>query len=373
MKRIAALFVALSLLLAAVPGLAATKYTEINGKNDRKIQVQTAADHDPIPGVSPTTGRLLSDYQGLPESFLGLAVTSEYLPMLVQIDNSSGGVGDLAQWGLQYADIIYETPLTSGGITRLSALFSDVLPDAAGPVRSARIGHARLAGEWFGGFVHYGCQTKKGSDVNVELSSLSIRRFVNRFDGTDGAGKPWKAFFTRRSSTKAPHHQSANVAALSTLVDESVIPVNHAFLFTDTLPTAGEPAAEIAINQGAAGYNSHLVYNAEENVYYRYLVNKQDEVLYADRDTGDALTFANVIVQFTTVNYNGSGDAPVMETKGKGNADIFMGGRHIAGCWVHDDYKQRTVFYDDQGQEIELQRGRTLISIVSTGKKIGYR
>lgn len=373
MKRMLTLFLVMSLLLVTVSGLAASAYTEIDGKADRGITVQPAADHDPIPGVSPTTGRLLADYQDLPDTYLGLAVTGQYLPMLVQIDNAGGGVDNLAQWGLQYADIIYETPLVSAGGTRLSALFSDVLPDAAGPIRSARVGHARLAAEWFGGFVHYGGQTKKGSDVQAEMIALGIKRYVNRFDGTDGSTKPWKAFFTPKAGTTAPHHQSANVAALSQLVDAELTPVNHTFLFADELPTAGEPAEEIAINQGAADYNSRLVYHADEQVYYRYMVGKNSESLYTERDTGEVLTFANVIVQFTTVNYNGSGDAPVMVTLGEGNADIFMGGRRIAGYWKHDDYEHRTVFYDDQGNEIALQRGRTLISIVNTSKKIGYR
>ena len=43
------------------------------------------------------------------------------------------------------------------------------------------------------------------------------------------------------------------------------------------------------------------------------------------------------------------------------NADYFIGGRHFKGVWNRDSYTDRTVFYGEDGNEIELQRGHTLI------------
>lgn len=41
---------------------------------------------------------------------------------------------------------------------------------------------------------------------------------------------------------------------------------------------------------------------------------------------------------------------PVMQSVGKGNADIFIGGRYIPGYWVRESIESPTVFLDDQGQ-----------------------
>lgn len=370
-KRIAALALAMSLLVSAGSALA-DDYKQINSKEKRGIKLTKVTDNKMQPGISPTTGLRLSDYEDIPDTFLGLAVTGEYLPMLVQIDNSDGGVENLAQWGMIYSDLIYESPLYRTGQTRLSVLYSDLLPDDVGPVRSARVGHVYLAAEWYGGFVHYGGQTKEGSNINDVMKKVGIKRNWNRFDGTDGA-KDWNKYFNPRKNRPSPHNRAANVAGLSTLVNSGVKPVNHTFLFTDELPTAGDEATEIRIDQGMVMYNSHIVYDAAENCYYRYMADKNDEYLYTDRDTEEPVVFANVIIQWTEVPYNGSKDAPVMKMVGEGNADIFIGGRHIAGYWKHASADSRTVFYDAQGKEIELQRGRTLISILDYSKGVSYK
>ena len=113
-------------------------------------------------------------------------------------------------------------------------------------------------------------------------------------------------------------------------------------------------------------------YDADSNQYFRYMNQKGKMVPYVDRDTQEKLAFANVIVQHTKVTYNGSYAAPVTEHIGEGNADFFMGGVHIAGYWKRDDMASRTVFYGPDGNEIELQRGTTFVSIIPTETKVSY-
>ena len=43
------------------------------------------------------------------------------------------------------------------------------------------------------------------------------------------------------------------------------------------------------------------------------------------------------------------------------DADIFIGGRYIPGYWVRESTTSPTVFFDDQGNEIQLTRGKTFI------------
>ena len=77
----------------------------------------------------------------------------------------------------------------------------------------------------------------------------------------------------------------------------------------------------------------------------------------------ESVPFANVIVQFTKMDWVRT-DAPKPEVLGTGNADYFQRGKHMAGVWRRDTLSDRTVFYDENGEEIELQRGRTLIIVM---------
>lgn len=77
-----------------------------------------------------------------------------------------------------------------------------------------------------------------------------------------------------------------------------------------------------------------------------------------------------MIVQFTRVDYNHNNkNEPIMYVIGEngetaeGNADFFLGGKHISGYWKRDGMTPRTVYYDASGEEIALLRGRTLIVI----------
>ena len=116
--------------------------------------------------------------------------------------------------------------------------------------------------------------------------------------------------------------------------------------------------------------NAYYVYDEQTNQYARYRNNK----LYVDGDQPDVgLAFANLIVQWTELKFNGKASAPLLKEVGEGNADIFTGGRYIAGYWVRESVSSRTIFYDDKGEEIRLQRGKTFINLVcDRGTQLSY-
>jgi Protein of unknown function (DUF3048). len=237
-------------------------------------------------------------------------------------------VGNRAPWGATYADIIYETPLHRNGFTRLSFLFSDLIPDSVGPVRSARVGHVDLREEWDAGFLYYGGQTRKGSNIEERFREYGANDKGVLFSGIVGNNRPWKQYYTRVSGVVSPHNVDANVAAMYELIDPSFTPPNHAFLFTDKLPATGESAKVITIDWGAAMYNSRFIYDVNSNQYFRYMLQKDgtESGLRGQVHPG-AAGVSNLIVQNTTVNWNGSSDAPVTVHIGEGNADIFMSGK----------------------------------------------
>lgn len=374
MKKFVSLLLVLVTLFSAAM---ATAETIIQADEDRHIKLQAVTTNDMINGVSPITGRPLADVEQI-EGFAGQAVTGRYMPMLVQIDNTDGGVNDRAPWGASYADIVYEMPLYSAGNTRLTFLFSDQIPDSVGPIRSARLSHVWLREEYDAGFLYYGQQEYEETNAKKAINELGVWQKGLAFSGLVSEGKPWKKYYTRRSNLPSPHDVDANVSAMYDLIDADFVPRNHTFLFTDE-PAQGEEAQEVRINTGHKSYSSALKYDAASNLYYRYMGVGDDLTPYIDKDNIEHIGFTNVIIQFTKVDWYAS-DAPVAYVVGQkyfngkgdyevsGNADFFMNGVHMKGAWQRDSMESRTVYYTEDGQELELQRGKTLIVVVDSAK-----
>lgn len=379
MRKTLSLVLALTLLLSlALPAAAKGEYIVSDGADllnaevtvladqpDRKIQYKgLGADgnfpsNPVIPGESPVTG---------------LPWEGRYMPMLAQIDNYNGGIGTAAPWGAAQADIIYETPINAPGATRLTFLFSDDLPEAAGPIRSARVGHAELREEWDGGFIYTGVQMAEGTNVEDIFKANKTNRkgvLFRILNGGSAKYQQYTSWLTKaESGTVPPHNVSVNVKMLQTFVPETTIAPDRPFLFTDDLPTEGDSAREINILQRSQGYRSTFRYDEVSNSYFRFVEGEP----YIDKYTEEQLAFSNLIIQRTRVFYfNGEGDRPVTVNIGSGNADIFMGGRYIPGYWVRTGIDQRTVFFDQYGNEIALQRGSTFICVFSDAHEVNYR
>ena len=374
------LLLALALTLA-VSG-AASADTLIDGTKSRNIVMQDDGLNPLIPGESPTTGRTLSMLKPGSADFRGLAVTGRYLPVLVQIDNTDNGAKNRAPWGAVYTDIVYESPLRQEGETRISFLFSDLIPDDVGPIRSARLGHAWLREEWDAAFLHYGQQEYPLTNVDEEFTRLGADAKGVLFSGNvgDNASHPWKKYYYARKKLKSPHDKGGNAAAMLDLIDPEFTPPNHVMRFTDEV-AEGEKAVTIKVDWGHKSYYSEFRYEPSLDAYLRYVFpngKKKSGLVYSDYDTKEAITFANVIIQWTDVDWV-TKDAPVMRNTGdgyffekyadgkfvaQGSADYFMNGVHVAGCWKRDSMTSRTVFYGPDGVEIALQRGRTMIVMV---------
>lgn len=342
--------------------------TVLQNQADRGIQNATAAERHPIiAGESPTTG---------------LSWSGVYLPMLVQISNPTGtakvdgksvsaaGIGNRAPWGGQYADVVYEGILYRTGQTRISFLFSDCLddgvPTSVGPVRSARIGHVLLREEWQSGFIYAGGPHREENNIAEMFDQLGASDKGILFDLLTNK---WDAYRQRVKGLKSPDNLDVNVVGLRDTIPTNYTANARAFLFADASPyTDGyDFAYNVNIDWGHKDYISHFIYDETDNLYYRYSGDAQ-YISYAsadDRSEGNTtpMTFANVIIQRVTYDYtNNSKIMPVMNSVGKGNADIFIGGRYIPGYWVRDAVDTPTVYYDDQGNEIQLTRGKTFIA-----------
>ncbi|MEG1470826.1 MAG: DUF3048 C-terminal domain-containing protein [Clostridia bacterium] len=380
MKKFISVLLICLLVMGAVPAMAkkepkANNYsmpkdgTVLQNVADREIKPKTDLSRNPvIPGESPTTGLPVAD-DGL------------YMPMLVQISNPAGtakvngkkvtfaGIGERAPWGGQYADLVYEGNLYRSGETRITFLFSDSfadgMPTSAGPVRSARIGHVLLREEWQGGIVFAGGPRREENNIAAMFSDLGASDKGVVFNLLDNNYQDYKS---RVEGVKSPDNVNINLAGLRSMVPSTTVAQPRPFLFADSSPYVDgyEFAYSINLDWGHKKYISHFFYDEANNLYLRYSGDAPYMTFAAadDRslDNQSQMSFSNVIVQRVPYEYvNNNKIMPVMQSVGKGNADIFIGGRYIPGYWVRKTTEDPTIYFDDQGNELQLTRGKTFI------------
>ena len=411
MKKLISLTLALVLIFSMTAALADP--TAIDGLSDRKIKINSAglnpsAEEMFAEMISPTTGRPLDEIE-VPANFLGMAVTGEYQPIMVQISNASNGVG-ISKSGKPYisapingtyADVVYEAPQKrSGSETRMSMIFSDLVPDYVGFVRSTRLTHCRLRQEWECIFCTSGYSS---ADVPGEWKKLGVKNPQGAKEGDPGVvyvgdyPKVWKPYVWRLSGIESANNEIFMLAdLLRDVVPKDHVPANHTWKFTDDVPAGGDKAEFIYVTFGNwLDSDSRLEYSAEDNAYLRYVtVSKTQDLPYMDmklinpeikqvknaagkqvkkivaedRVENELFKFNNVIVQSVNFKWLG-GSRPDPALVGTGNADYFMCGKHYAGVWERKDVNSRTVFYGADGNEIEMQRGKTLIILIDYTEK----
>lgn len=356
MKKSFLFLVAMSLLLSVFPVCAESTTKTLPNQLSRNIALKgrlsngSFPDNPVIQGESPTTG--------LPVS------SGRYIPILVQIDNSLAAI---PQWGISAADIMYELPIQGMGWTRLTALFADHLPDEAGPVRSGRIMHADLREEWDSLLVHYGKQEVEGSDMRKVLAEYGVN---SKGLDIDGIGIKYEDYFARVKYHAAPHNVSTYVKKLGELPQALAYPFPvRPFKFTDETTYAGEPATRITIiHKGNKDTSSTFVYDEKNGAYLRFI----DTGAYFDLfNPTQQIMYSNVIVQRTRLTFNNHGTRPLLtDVVGQGAADLFIAGQHIAGAWARNKISERTVFFDQSGEEVALQRGKTWIIITDENSEV---
>lgn len=415
MKKLLSLVLALALIFTVAAATADT--IEINGLEKRNIKIHEAglnpsAEEMIDQNISPTTGRQLDAIE-VPDGYVGTAVTLEYKPIMVQISNAGGGVNEnkkgepaTAPINAQYADVMYEACQANGGnggsLTRFTALFSDVVPDFVGFVRSTRLTHCRIRQEWDCAFCTSGYAA---TYVKPEWKKLGVKNPEGATKDNPGLvyvgdfPKVWKKYVKRlypAGDANSELFELANI--VQNIYPKDHVAANHTWKFTDELPEGGDSGEIVYVAFGnKTKTDSRLEYDEVTNTYIRYvpldngsavkfraqrLVNpherKKNDNIMIDADSkefGDDITFTNVIVQGIEMKWKGS-EQPDPVLTGTGNADYFMGGKHYKGVWQRKDINSRTVFYGEDGEEISLLRGKTLIILMdynNKGRSVKYQ
>ncbi|WKZ30818.1 MAG: DUF3048 domain-containing protein [Candidatus Dojkabacteria bacterium] len=273
------------------------------------------------------------------------------------------------QSNLQQADIVYET-LAEGGITRLMPLYWSKTPDKVGPIRSARQYFIDWVREYDAIYLHDGCASADlGGDLRVDACGNLYRQRIKTLT-TYGA---WR---DNSGGRVAPHNEYTSVEGAVERADElgwggfpTTIPA-WKFKRDSSLELRGDMTAFTATFLDRLGahngyrYDARWDYDRERNLFVRSTGGSVHE----DQETDQPLTAKVVIVQ--TVDGIQSGDSKghlIIDTTGEGDATIFQDGKAQAVRWRKNEETDRTKYYDNAGNEVELNRGLIWIMAIPDG------
>lgn len=356
MKRIVALLMAF-LLVCSSAALAEDGLTLIDKTTKNKVKLKKSyADNPVIEGISSTTGLSASG--------------EEYTPILTILDNAEAAY---PHWGVSQADIIFQVPNAGTGATKLLALFADHYPEGAGGARSARVTMVPLAKAWDAAFAFAGYPEVENKTVNPSklMSSFGMWKAGKAFNLMGG-------YAHRVEGIARPHNSSTHVLEIhQQLVEKGVAFEQRPFLFTDDPRTDGATAEFIQVvhrgekkteKSNPASFATYT-YDPEKSAYIR--TNSSGD--YVDRDNGELVTFANVIVLRTKFKWSNGYMYLQKHLVGDGIAEIFQNGKYVRGAWFRKSQDDRLVFVGADGKELPMQRGKTFIVVTNEITEVSYR
>ena len=278
----------------------------------------------------------------------------------VMIENS---LDARPQSGLDQAGVVYEA-WAEGGITRFMALFQEAKPNYVGPVRSVRLTFAHLAKPYHCSIAHVG-----GAKNALELirAQGSGYRDIDQFFNGD--------YYWRIGSRAAPHNVYTSFEKLDKLNFSKGYNESNYKGFSrvkaDTDPEIkGESAktVNIIMVSGNGRFNPSYSYDSENNRYLRSYAQggphmSRDE---GGNETQNAPTVVIAAKVAATERPGGKGFSDYLTT-GENDAYIFQNGTVVPGKWKRKDVDSELKFYDNDGNEILLNRGQVWISLYPEG------
>lgn len=334
---------------------------------------------DSIPPDVPTE----DDSQPPREGMVRSRLTNEWIeeeaanirPIALIIPNENSAI---PHYNLSRASILYEANV-EGRISRLMAVFEDWLNlEKTGNIRSLRTYYAYWAFEWDAFLVHLG-----GPFFINELIAEPNTENIDGLLASDSAA------FSRTTDRPSPHNAYTDGAKLASVISRKGYSLNYRgladkehFRFAskinpNTLDQYG-PDAKSAIYIDMSGCypltRCYFEYNEEDGLYYRsqHLSGGTDGP-HIDAATGEQLSFKNILIQYVKYEDLGEGYLAFQCHDTTSDGWFFTNGKGIHVNWKKESNYGATKFYDDSGEEITLNTGKTMICVVEEGDNFTFR
>ena len=265
-------------------------------------------------------------------------------PIAVMSPNDSNA---LPHYNFSKADLLYECPV-EGGITRSMAVFKDWESlDRIGNVRSSRDYFVYWALEWDSIYVHFGGPFYIESIIEQD----STNNITGCAYGSSGKHGLFEDAFYRSKDRSAP--QNAYASGEPNTLEQ----------YSDAVS-----AKELDLSKAYPITKTAFTYDEGDGLYYRSMYGKPDVDAANDNQQ---LAFKNIFVQFTyheVRDQKGYLSFQCHDTTREGY--YFTNGKAIPVSWKKTSDYEPTKYYDADGNEVEINTGKTMICIVKDGDTI---
>lgn len=259
------------------------------------------------------------------------------------------------QIGLDEADVVYIEQV-EGGLTRLAAVFSSVIPDRIGPVRSARISDIDILAQYgHVAFAYSGAQSKL----------LSVIQAANLQDL--GAQRESSTIYVRDETRYAPFNMILRADLLmAKLRDESVaidISKNIGWNFALAAPPGGNPITSVNVKWPANSYTA--TWSSTQSRWLLSQNHKPD--LAADGKQLGPTTLAIQMVSITPSAYHDKfgGVTPFSATVGQGDGFILRDGTSYPAKWSRLSANSGTTWTQIDGSSLPFAPGQVWVALTN--------
>ncbi len=277
------------------------------------------------------------------------------------------------QYGLDRVEVFYEI-MEEGDMSRQMAIMEDWSDlGRIGNIRSIRDYFVYAGLEWDPVFIHFG-----GPELYVK--SILTREDVDNINGVGGGmGPDYGAYYRVPAGSTSEHTAYTDGQHVLDAIDRAGFSKNHRSQYWEPnhfqFVNASNPntleqysnavaATEIDMTKAFPVTQSALTYNESDHKYYKRLYGNAQ----CDAVTGTQLAFDNVIIQNTYYERRDDHGYLAFQMHDTTRDGYFITrGKMIHVTWRKEgDYKP-TRYFDDNGNEIKLNTGKTMIFVVRLG------
>jgi hypothetical protein len=279
--------------------------------------------------------------------------------LAVKIDDTNAAH---PQFGLEDAEIVYIEQVEAG-LTRLAAIYSTIIPQRIGPVRSARISDIDILSQYGRvAFAYSGAQRK----LLPVISAANLQDM--------GAQRQSPTIYTTDPNRIPPVAMVLRADLLMQRIEEKNLQVDTAknvgFVFGD-LPEGGKAVQQAVMNWPSATYSAD--WSAEDS---RWHLSHNGKLNLAD--SGVVLGPTTLVIQMVRISASEYGDkfggvTPLSETVGTGKAYVLRDGEVFTTTWNRAFPDSGTTFTLGDGSVINFAPGQIWVALTDREPEFTWR